>query len=195
MTKEAGARKTVCFSEQMFNVTIIVFTALRPLPSISAPVDARDRCDRASWVFFSPFETGSRRFTESLPRVLFLCAAAGSIFLPAPGSEALGTTPTDSNRQCTPARSCSAEQVHCRVSESIVHSTFYLALFLQGKIYQTAEWRLQDELLYTPRYAPTNQCLCLFKRKNKAAAAVISSSPANDKKEDQTELFQSSELF
>lgn len=31
------------------------------------------------------------------------------------------------------------EQVHCRVSESIVHSTFYLAPFLQGEIYQTAE--------------------------------------------------------
>lgn len=47
-------------------------------------------------------------------------------------------------------------EVHCRVSESIIRSTFYLARFLQGEIYQTAERRRivqLDVLLYreTPK--------------------------------------------
>lgn len=38
-------------------------------PSISMPVDVRDRCERPSGVFLFPFKTGSWRFTDSLPRV------------------------------------------------------------------------------------------------------------------------------
>lgn len=94
------------------------------------------------------------------------------------------------NRRGGPACCCGSKQVHCWVSESIVHSTFYLAQFLQGEIYQTAEWRLQDELLYALRYSSTNWGACCLIRKN-SSAAVISIKPGNNKKHDQIELFLS----